>query len=288
MFVYDILARYAGEVKLANPKQTKAIAYAKVKTDKVGAKTLANLLRADLIPEVYVSTKEERAQKDILRFRFTLVKIRTSLKNRISAFIARYGFETPFTDMFGVSGTTYIKNLPFEEPIKTIVSKYLELIEGLNQEIDALDKTIAQTVKETKEMKLLQTIPGIGKITSYLIATEIGTIQRFPSSKNLVSYSGLVLGISASGGKISYKKSKERNKYLQWAFIEAAIPATKTSPILLAKYTRVKRRKGSGKAKMAVARKLAEAVYKVLTYEQPYEEGVTIQKVKLPLARIVS
>lgn len=280
MFVYDIVEKYAGEVKLANPKQTKAIAYAKVKTDKVSANTLASLLRADLIPEVYISTKKERAQKDVLRFRFTLVKIRTSLKNRISAFIARYGFDTPFSDMFCLSGTTYIKSLPFEEPVRSIVFKYLELIEGLNHEIKMLDTMIAQTVKETKEMKLLQTIPGIGKITSYLIATEIGTIKRFPSFKKLTSYAGLVPGIESSGGKTYYKRSKERNKYLQWALIEAAIPAVKVSPILLAKYTRIKRRKGSSKAKMTVARKLAEAVYKVLTYEQIYEEGVTIQKAR--------
>jgi transposase len=280
MFVYDIAQKYAGEVKLANPKQTKAIAYAKVKTDKVDANTLSNLLRADLIPEIYVSTKEERAQKDILRFRLTLVKIRTSLKNRISAFVARYGFEAPFSDMFCLSGTAYIRSLPFEEPVHSIVFKYLELIDGLNQEIKILDGRIAKTVKETEEMKLLQTIPGIGKITSYLIATEIGTIERFPSSKKLTSYAGLVPGISSSGGKTNYKRSKDRNKHLQWAFIEAAIPAVKVSPVLLAKYNRTKGRKGSSKAKMTVARKLAEAVYKVLTYKQAYEEGVTIQKAR--------
>lgn len=278
MFTYDILKKYVGEVKLANPKQTKAISSAKVKTDKVDAKTLACLLRADLIPEVYVSTKEERAQKDTLRHRFTLVKIRTSLKNKISAFMARCGFEVPVSDAFGVSGTKYVKNLDWEEPAKTIVFKYLEMIENLNREIKQLDKVIAKTVKETKEMKLLQTIPGIGKITSYLIATEIGTVKRFPSHKNLTSYSGLVPGINSSGGRTYYKRSKDRNKYLQWALVEAAIPAVKKSPILLAKYTRIKRKKGSSKAKMTVARKLAEAVYKVLTYEQGYQEGVTIQK----------
>ncbi|MDO8885282.1 IS110 family transposase [Candidatus Oleimmundimicrobium sp.] len=280
MFTYDILKDYVGEVKLANPKQTKAISSAKVKTDKVDAKTLACLLRADLIPEIYVSTKKERDRKDILRHRFTLVKIRTSLKNKISAFMARYGFEVPLSDAFGVSGTRYVKNLDWKEPAKTIVFKYLEMIESLNREIKQLDKVIAETVKETNQMRLLQTIPGIGKITSYLIATEIGTIERFPSHKNLASYSGLVPGISSSAGKTCYKRSKDRNKYLQWALVEAAIPAVRKSPILLAKYTRIKGRKGSSKAKMAIARRLAEAVFKILTYSQEYKEGVTIQKAR--------
>ncbi|MBU4057850.1 IS110 family transposase [Patescibacteria group bacterium] len=278
MFTYDILKKHVGEVKLANPKQTKAISSAKVKTDKVDAETLACLLRADLIPEVYVSTQEERERKDILRHRFSLVKIRTSLKNKISAFMARYGFEVPTTDAFGVSGTEYLKNLDWEEPIKTIVFKYLEMIENLNKEIKKLDKIIAKTVNETKEMRLLQTIPGIGRITSYLVATEIGNIERFPSSKNLTSYSGLVPGVNSSGGKTYYKRSKDRNKYLQWALVEAAIPAVRKSPILLAKYRRIKRKKGTSKAKMTVARRLAEAVFKVLTYSQEYQEGVTIQK----------
>lgn len=278
IFVYETIKAYVGEVKLANPKQTKAISAAKVKTDKVDAGTLASLLRADLIPEIYVSTEEERSQKDILRYRFTLVKMRTSLKNKIHAFMARYGFAQPFSDMFGLAGTKYIKNLPFREPLKEIVFKYLGLIESLGKEIDKIDSVLGQTIKETKEMRLLQTIPGIGKVTSYLISTETGPIERFPSDKNFVSYSGLVPAVDSSGGKTYYKRSKERNKYLQWAFIEAAIPATRSSPILLAKYTRIKKRKGSSKAKMTVARRIAEAVYKVLTYGQEYQEGVTIRK----------
>jgi len=279
IFVYEIVKECVGEIKLANPRQTKAIASAKVKTDKVDAKTLAGLLRADLIPEIYVSNKEERQQKDFLRFRYTIVRMRTSLKNKIHAFMTRYGFEAPFTDVFGVQGTNYIKNLEWPEPAKSIVFKYLELIEGFNREIKAIDKVLVQTIRETEEMRLLKTIPGIGTVTAYLIATEIGQIDRFFSYKKLVSYAGLVPGINASAGKVYFKRSKERNKYLQWAFIEAAIPATRQSPILLSKYTRIKKKKDSNKAKMTVARKLAEAAYKVLTKKQPYQEGVTIRKI---------
>lgn len=279
IYVYEIVKECVGEVKLANPKQTKAIASAKVKTDKVDAKVLASLLRAGLIPEIYVSSKEERRQKDLLRFRYTLVRMRTSLKNKIHAFMTRYGYEAPFSDMFGVQGTSYIKGLEWPEPVERIVFKYLELIERFNQEIKAVDKVLVQTIKETEEMRLLKTIPGIGTVTAYLIATEIGPIERFSSYRKLVSYAGLVPGINSSAGKIYFKRSKERNKYLQWAFIEAAIPAIRQSPILLSKYTRIRRKKDSNKAKMTVARKLAEAVYKVLTKKQPYQEGVTIRKI---------
>jgi len=280
MFVYEIVKNYVKEIKLANPKQTKAISSAKIKTDKVDANILASLLRADLIPEVYVSSKEVRQLKDFLRFRFAFVRVRTSLKNRIQAFMARYGFESPFTDMFGAAGTKYIRDLQWEELVRTMVFKYLEFIESLNKEIDCIDKVLIQTIKETKEMQLLKSIPGIGVIAAYLIITEIGTISRFSSYKNFISYCGLVPGINSSADKIYYKKSKERNKYLQWAFIEAVIPATRKSPIILSKYRRIKAKKGSNKAKMAVARKLAEAAYKVLRYQQEYKEGVTIQKIR--------
>lgn len=279
IFVYGTIKDYVGEVKLANPKQTKAISSAKVKTDKVDAHTLASLLRAELIPEIYVSTDKERAQKDILRYRFTLVKIRTSLKNRILAFMTRFGFAEPYTDMFGAGGTKYLRSLNWREPVRTIIFNHLDMICKLNEKIEVIDKVILETIAEKEEMKLLQTIPGIGKITSYLISTEIGPIDRFPSYKNLVSYCGLVPAIDSSGGKTYYKRSKERNKYLQWSLIEAAIPAVRKSPILLSKYTRVKKRKGSSKAKMTVARKICEAVYKVLYYRQEYQEGVTIRKI---------
>jgi transposase len=279
IFVYEIMKEYVGKIKLANPKQTKAISSAKIKTDKVDAKTLASLLRADLIPEIYVSNKEGRQQKDFLRFRYTLVRMRTALKNKVHAFMTRYGFEEPFSDMFGAGGTKYIKSLEWQKPVKTIVFKYLGLIEGFSKEIKAIDKVLEQTIKETEDMRLLKTIPGIGTITAYLIAAEIGSIERFFSYKKLVSYCGLVPGISASAGKVYFKKSKDRNKYLQWAFIEAAIPAIRQSPILLSKYTRIKKRKDSKKAKMTVARKLAEAAYKVLSKKQPYQEGITIQKI---------
>lgn len=279
IFVYEIVKEQVGAIKLANPRQTKAISAAKVKTDKVDAKTLAGLLRADLIPEIYVSSKEERQQKDFLRFRYTLVKMRTSLKNKIHAFMTRYGFEEPFTDMFGINGRKYIKELDWPMPAKEIVHKHLELVDNFDKEIKEVDKVLAQTIKETENMRLLKTIPGIGVITAYLIATEIGPIERFPSYKNLVSYAGLVPGISASAGKAYFKRSRERNKYLQWSFIEAAIPATRCSAILRAKYTRLKKKKDGNRAKMTVARKLAEAAYKVLTRKCEYQEGVIIRKI---------
>ncbi|MCL5772916.1 MAG: hypothetical protein M1536_00855, partial [Firmicutes bacterium] len=168
MFVHEIVKNYVDEVKLAKPKQTKAISSAKVKTYKVDAGILASLLRADLIPEVYVSSKKERGQKDVLIYRFSLIKIRTSLKNRIAAFMARYGFEEPFSDMFKARGVEYIKELKWEEPVRTIVFKYLELIEVLNKEIEVMDKVLAKTIKETEAMSLLKSIPGFGVITSYL------------------------------------------------------------------------------------------------------------------------
>lgn len=205
--------------------------------------------------------------------------MRTSLKNKIHALLTRFGYEIPFTDAFGVAGIKHIKSLEWKEPIRSIVFKYLGLIEGFNEEINKIDKILEETVKETEEMRLLKSIPGIGKVTAYLIASETGPIDRFFSYKKYVSYSGLVPGMAASAGKTRFKRSKERNKYLQWAFIEAAIPAIRQSPILLAKYTRIAKKKDNRKAKMTVARKLAEAAYKVLSQRREYQEGITIRKI---------
>lgn len=279
MYVYDVLKESINDVKLANPKQTKAISSAKVKTDKVDADTLAHLLRADLIPEVYVSSEEERSWKDILRYRCTLVGIRTGLKNKIHAFMCRYGYQTPYSDMFGLAGKAHIKTLPWKEPVKNIIERYLAMIEDLNTKINEMDSKIRKEIKETDDMKLLKTIPGVGIITAFLIKSEVGDIRRFHGIKKFTSYCGLVPGIHSSGGKTQFRRSFDRNKYLQWGFVEAAIPATKSSHILLGKYSRIKKRTNNNKkAKMTVARKLAEAAYKVLTKKQPYQEGITIRK----------
>ena len=280
IYVYDSMEGRFGDIKLAHPKKVKAIAEASIKNDKVDSETLAHLLRSKLIPEAYISTKEERSLKDLYRYRYAYIKTRTSFKNRTLSLISRFIHEYPYTDMFGKSGILYMRSMDIAQQTKKIVSSYLDMIEELTRQIKKIEIKIKQQVKETKEMQLIKTIPGIGDISALLILAEIGNIRRFKHPKKLVSYSGLSPRVSSSGGKVSYGRlTKDRNKYLCYTFMECAIPALRRSPILLSKYTRIKRNKHHNKAKATIARKLAEAVWKVLTYQQAYREGVTIQRI---------
>lgn len=280
IYVHDVMEGRFGEIKLAHPKKVKAIAEASIKNDKVDSEVLAHLLRSNLIPEAYISSKEERSLKDLYRYRFSYVNTRTAFKNRTLSMVSRYINENPYTDMFGRAGTTYMRELVADARVKEIINGYLDTIDNLTSQIKSIDKEIKRHVAETEEMKLLKTIPGIGDMSALLIMAEIGDISRFRTPKKLVSYSGLCPRSSASGGIIHYGSlNKDRNKYLCWIFMECAIPALKASHILLAKYTRIKRNKNYNKAKATIARKLAEAVWKVLTYKRPYQEGVTIQAI---------
>jgi transposase len=111
----DVLQGAGYELHLAHPMRTKAIASARVKTDAVDARTLAHLLRADLLPEAFIALRELRDLRDLLRQRVALTRMRTSLKNRVSAILAKNGIATPYSDMFGAGGMRFLAELELRE-----------------------------------------------------------------------------------------------------------------------------------------------------------------------------
>jgi transposase len=255
------------------------------KTDKLDAKGLATLLYLGKLPTVWIPDAALRDERELLRTRMALGKIRTGLKNRIHATLAKYALVIQESDIFIGKGYEQLKRKLLQLPVQTFTSvQYqLELLEQTQKHIDLLEKRIHQAVRETPAMQLLKTLPGFGLIFSAHVATETGTADRFPDAEHYVGYAGCVPKVSSSGGKTYHGHlRKEANHYLKWAFIEAAnvIATNRNRPSwrnkhVIQLYERIRQRKGHAVAVGAVARHLAEAAYWMLKKNQPYREPTT-------------
>lgn len=271
--MYDWLDEVAEEVILAHPVKVKAIAEARIKNDKIDSATLAHLLRADLIPEAYACSADLRALKRALRQRMFLVRIQTMLKNRIQALLYQYDLERPkVSDLFGAVGTRWIRALVLPRPDGEILKEDLALLDVVKERLASSEGLIKELSAGDMAVKWLKSMPGIGDFLSVLIRYEVGDIGRFRSPAKFSSYTGLIPSTYASGGKVHHGRiTRQGNKYLRWAFIEAVTPAIKVSPELRSYYERIKRRKGTKDARVATARKLAEIAWHVWSEERFYE-----------------
>jgi len=273
--VWYNIYRYLSEerrfnVVLSNPVKTRAIASAKIKTDKLDAVKLANLLRGGYIAECYVPDRRIMDLRELVRHRAALVRMRTKLKNKIHSIVLMKGIQ--------ISNKHYSFTHLYNEELKTLndyrINGYLHLIESLDSEIKIVSKEIATQAKEDEMASLLMTIPGVGYYSALLMVSEIGDINRFPDSHHLCSYAGLIPSTHSSGG-ITYHGSitKRGSKYLRWIMLECVhvhIRTNKNSNISQF-YSRLAKSKGKSKAAVATASKLLRVVYCVMKEKRNYQ-----------------
>ena len=270
----ELLEDLGLEVRLANPSKVRIIAESQIKTDKVDAQVLAQLLRTNFLPESYLAPKEQREARDLLRYRISLVHLRSGVKNRIHALLTRLGHYHSFSDLFGKSGRRYLSSLELSPVHRQALDGYLCLIDTTNKLIGEAEVEIKRVVKESEDAQYLLTLPGVGFILAYLILVEIGDINRFFSEKKLCSYGGLVPSVHQSGTKSYHGHlSKKVNRYLQWGMIEAAQKAKVIDPFFRAKAERIERKKGASVATAAVAHDLLIIVYHILKDKRGYYPG---------------
>jgi len=272
MNVYDHLDDRHIAVVLANPLKTKAIASARIKSDKVDARILAHLLRSDLVAESYVPPKHLREVRALIRHRASIVKIRTMVKNKVHALIDKYGFEHEYSDLFGKGGVEWLKRLELNPLDRLMLDNYLQHIESLNQQLKRVDEEIHSKASKDGDVKLLLSMTGIDIYTALLIRSEIGSIDRFPDYKRLVSWAGLAPSLHQAGS-IEYHGSitKQGSRMLRWIMVEAARVAVSHDDRLKRFYERVKHRRGDQKAIIAVANKMLKIIWFMLKRREPYQ-----------------
>src|SRR5712691_7524714 len=265
-WVYRILSK-RHQVVLSNPLKTKAIASAKLKTDRVDAMTLANLLRGGYIAESYVPTQKTMELRELVRYRANLVRMRSRIKNRIHAHLLMNNIRIeagPFTKEF-------LQQVRAIEDIK--VQGYLRLTDSLNEEVQKASAVISKEAMASEEARLLMTIPGISFYSALLMASEIGDVCRFADSNGLVAYAGLAPSTHSSGGRTYHGRiTKTGSPYLRWVLNQCVRANIRAEPdgTLASFYNRLLRKKGGAKAIVAASAKLLRIVYCVLKERRPY------------------
>ena len=273
-FIHDTLELCGWQVAVADAQRVKGMAPLACKTDRIDAWVLAELARLDLVPAIWLPSPGVRAERERARFRLHLVRHRGALKNRIHATLFAFGCPCPVADLFGESGRRLLARLKLPESWRATTQASLRLIEELEEEIADCEAELRTLGADHPYVPLLMTAPGIGWVLSYTIASEIGEIERFASPKKLCGYSGLCPRVYQSGAK-DYRGSLAKNgpAYLRWALIEASVHACR-HPAYAAHYTHTKQRlgrqRGAKVARVEIARKLAEAIWYMLTRKQPF------------------
>jgi transposase len=248
---------------LVHPLQCKAIASARLKNDKVDAAILAQLLRADLLPEAWIAPPEVRRLRALLRHRVSLVRLRTQLSNRIHAVAADHGYDRVGSYWTG-PGRGWLAQLPLPEVSRQIVTDCLAFIDALAPSIERLDREVHARATADPRVKVLTTLPGVGEFTALVMLAEIGDITRFPNARKLASWAGLTPTVRGSDRTVRHGHiSKQGSAWLRWVLNQAAHTA-KRSPEFSASYAAITRRRGKKIATIAVARKLLTRAYHLL------------------------
>lgn len=280
--LYEHLESKGFVVSLAHPLKTRAIAEAKIKTDRIDSRILAQLLRADLLPQSYIPAKAIRDLRSIVRHRASLVRIRIQVKNMIHALLAKERIHHSFSDLFGKAGTVFLRQVKLSELHQFALENYMAVLDILEERIKRTAELLEKWGKQMKEVAILTSIPGIGIYSAMLILGEVGEIERFPNGKKLCSYAGLVPRVHQSGGTERYGKiTKEGSKWLRWILIQAAHTTVRTANALQRFYHRLKRRKGEKVAIVATARKMLLYIYQMLKWEVRFEE-LKVNQARVP------
>ena len=270
-YFYELLEAKDPDIILSHPLKTKAIASAKIKNDKIDSKTLANLLRTDLLPRSYIPPREVRDNREILRYRAGLVHMRTIVKNRTHAVLGKNGVTAEFSDIFGKKAKEFLKEIQLRDCYRMSLDGFLTLDETLTALIKESDAEIECITKNDPQATLLTTIPGVAYYSALLITSEIGDIHRFPEAKKLCSYAGLVPCEHSSGGKTRRGPiTKQGSKWLRWILIEESHHFKNGSKKMEKLYNRICLRHGKNKARVAVAREMLKVIFYMLRDGKPF------------------
>ena len=268
-----ILETYVGRVVVANTRKLRAIVESKVKTDKLDARTLCELLAAGYLPAVWSPDEFTRALRRRLQRRAKLVRSRTRAKNECHAVLARnLKGKPPMSDVCGRKGRQWLAALELPADERETVECCLREVDFLDSEIALIERELANQALDSDEIRRLMTVPGVSLVSAATFLAVVGDTKRFSSPKKLVSYMGLDPRVRQSGeaparhGRISKQGSPEARHML----CEAAWVLIRTPGPLRAFYERVRARRGSQIALVATARKLSVLFWHLLTREEDY------------------
>jgi transposase len=272
--IAKLLGEHAGRVVISNPVRTRAIADAKIKTDKVDAGVLAQLLAADYLPAVWEPDETTQQLRRLVARRAHIVRQRTRLKNQIHAILHRNLVSgCPATDPFGKRGRRWLADVPLPEEERDALESNLRLFDLLGDELNRADAACARAASGREDVRRLMTVPGIDFAVALALIAAIGDVHRFASPQKLVSYLGLDPRVRQSGNGPSMahlRITKIGRSHARGMLVEAGWAVGRTPGPCRAFYDRIRSRRGPQIAVVALARKLAVLVWHLISRGQDY------------------
>ncbi len=264
----DLLSDVGIPAHMAHPLATKAISSARVKNDRVDAKTLAHLLRTNLLPEAWAAPPEVRDARKLARTRISLARICSRLKCQTHALLADQAIEVPVTDLFGLGGRAFLQGVQLRPIPQARLEANLRLIDLIAPELARADAELRELFRADPRIPRLVPIPGIGFTTAAVVVAEVWDVGRFPSPRPLCSWAGLT-PTERSSAEHTHRGhiSKQGSRWLRWAMVESASRPYLKDPSLRRIKDGIARRRGPKIAKVALARRLLTLCYYALRDE---------------------
>jgi transposase len=271
--VSRVLTPFESRVIVANPLQVKAIAQARVKTDKIDASTLASLHAAGYLPQIWTPDAATERKRRLVARRYQVVRHRTRIKNEVHSILHAHLIpKCPHADLFNGRGKTWLARQPLPDDERSAVERHIRELDRLAEDLALLDREIARFAIEDPAIKRLMTITGVNLTVAAGIVAAIGEISRFGSPQKLVSYFGLNPRVRQSGLGAAHhgRISKIGRSHARAMLVEAAWAAAKAPGPLHAFFVRIRAKRGHQIAAVAVARKLTGLCWHMLTRNEDY------------------
>jgi transposase len=287
--VERLMRPYVKRIAVANSRLVRAIAYARVKTDKIDAVILARLHASGFLPEVWVADEDTSKRRRQIAERMGVLEQVVRLKGRIQAVLHSNLIPRYTGHLFGKAGRKWLGSLPLPDEERAMLGRLITELERVSIQLAELDKTLAQQALDDPRARRLMTIPGISSVVASTVLASIGDVSRFPTAQKLSSYFGLTPKVRQSGdqparhGRISKQGNRDARKML----VEAAWSAKTAPGPLRAFFIRVQNKRGASAAAVATARKLAVMIWHILsgdgeyTFARPAFTAMKLRKVAL-------
>lgn len=273
--VADLLGPFCAEVVISNPLRTRAIAEARIKTDKVDATVLAQLLRLDYLPSVWAPDAATQALRRDTTERSCLVADRTRVKNRIHAILHQRLIPAPAGDLFSPANLEWLATLAIDEPGREALRRQLQLLAFTEELIGEVTQGLATKAYADPRVKLLMTLPGVDFTVAQTLLSAFGDVARFDAADRAAAYLGLVPSTYQSGEHCYHGRiTKQGRGHARWMLVEAAQHLDKHPGPLGVFFRRIARKKNRNVAVVATARKLVTIAWHMLKNNEPYRYAV--------------
>ena len=287
--VERLIRPYVKRVAVANWRLVRAIAYARVKTDKIDAVILARLHAAGFLPEVWVADETTLCRRRQIAERMGVLEQVVRLKGRIQAVLHSNLIPKYNGHLFGKAGRKWLEGLPLPDEERAMLRRLIIELERVSIQMAELDKVLAQQALNDPRALRLMSIPGISSVVASTVLASIGDVSRFPTPQKLSSYFGLTPKVRQSGDQPARhgRISKQGNGDARRMLVEAAWSAKIAPGPLRAFFVRIQNKRGAAAAAVATARKLAVMIWHVLsgdaeyTFARPAFTAMKLRKVAL-------